>query len=208
MRKTHNWMRDRDAEIAEASLASRRAILIGADNPAVLAWAGHVLSMVVGDLETGGATCERAVALSPNYAPALADSSFAKIWAGEPQVAIERLSLSVRLSPLDPSLPWWRNDSGRFPALVRELIALHPAVIVTAGTPAATAVVDATKAIPCVMVAVGDPVGTGLIKSSAHPGGSLHPGPSSIAPEAQRQAPCAPARGNPEPFAGRRLLES
>ena len=108
MRKAHNWMEDRDAEIAEASLAARRAILIGADNPAVLAWAGHVLSMVVGDLETGGPTCERAVVLSPNFAPALAYSSFAKIWVGEPQVAIERLSRAFRLSPLDPSLPWWR----------------------------------------------------------------------------------------------------
>ena len=77
---------------------------------------------------------------------------------------------------------WAEGDYSRFPALVRELIALHPAVIVTAGTPAATAVVDATKAIPCVMVAVGDPVGTGLIKSLAHPGGSLT-GLSSIAPE-------------------------
>ena len=78
MRKAHNWMRDRGAEISEASHAARRAILKGADNPAVLAWAGHVLSTVVGDLETGGPTCERAVALSPNYAPALAYSSFAK----------------------------------------------------------------------------------------------------------------------------------
>ena len=77
---------------------------------------------------------------------------------------------------------WAEGDYSRFPALVRELIALHPAVIVTAGTPAATAVVDATKTIPCVMVAVGDPVGTGLIKSLAHPGGSLT-GLSSIAPE-------------------------
>ena len=82
-------------KLRQASLAARRAILIGADNPAVLAWAGHVLSMVVGDLETGGPTCERAVALSPNFAPALAYGSFAKIWVGEPQVAIERLEPSV-----------------------------------------------------------------------------------------------------------------
>ena len=77
---------------------------------------------------------------------------------------------------------WAEGDYSRFPALVRELIALHPAIIVTAGTPAATAVAEATKTIPCVMVAVGDPVGTGLIKSLAHPGGNLT-GLSSIAPE-------------------------
>ena len=69
---------------------------------------------------------------------------------------------------------WAEGDYSRFPALVRELIALHPAVIVTAGTPAATAVVDATKAIPCVMVAVGDPVGTGLIRESCSSGRKPH----------------------------------
>jgi putative ABC transport system substrate-binding protein len=77
---------------------------------------------------------------------------------------------------------WAEGDYSRFPLLIRELVALHPAIIVTAGTPAAKAVADATKTIPCVMVAVGDPVGTGLIKSLAHPAGNLT-GLSSIAPE-------------------------
>lgn len=77
---------------------------------------------------------------------------------------------------------WAEGDYSRFPALVQELIALNPAVIVTAGTPAATALASASKTIPCVMVAVGDPVGTGLIKSLPHPGGNLT-GLTSIAPE-------------------------
>ena len=55
-------------------------------------------------------------------------------------------------------------------------------MIVTAGTPAASAVAKATTVIPCVMVAVGDPVGTGLIASLARPGGNLT-GNTSIAPE-------------------------
>src|SRR5215212_8366731 len=57
---------------------------------------------------------------------------------------------------------WADGDYSRFPALVNELIAVGSAVIVTAGTPAAAAVAKATKVIPCVMAAVGDPVGTGL----------------------------------------------
>jgi ABC-type uncharacterized transport system substrate-binding protein len=55
-------------------------------------------------------------------------------------------------------------------------------VIVTAGTPAALAVKKATSTVPLVMVAVGDPVGTGLVPSLARPGGNLT-GLSSIAPD-------------------------
>jgi ABC-type uncharacterized transport system substrate-binding protein len=77
---------------------------------------------------------------------------------------------------------WAGGDYGRFPELIAELIALKVDVIVTAGTPAAKAVQKATKEIPCVMVAVGDPVGTGLVVSLARPGGNLT-GLSSISPE-------------------------
>src|SRR3954451_4622464 len=52
---------------------------------------------------------------------------------------------------------WAEGDYSRFPALLTELLALHPDVIVTAGAPAASAVARATNAVPCVMVAVGDP---------------------------------------------------
>jgi putative ABC transport system substrate-binding protein len=77
---------------------------------------------------------------------------------------------------------WAEGDYERFPALVTELIASGAEVIVTAGTPAAFAVKNATKSIPCVMVAVGDPVGTGLVASLARPGGNLT-GLTSISPD-------------------------
>lgn len=77
---------------------------------------------------------------------------------------------------------WAEGDYGRFPALIAELAALKVEVIVTAGTPAALAVRRAAPAIPLVMVAVGDPVGTGLVKSIARPGGNLT-GLVSIAPD-------------------------
>jgi putative ABC transport system substrate-binding protein len=62
------------------------------------------------------------------------------------------------------------------------LIAAKVDVIVTAGTPAALAVQRATKTIPFVMVAVGDPVGTGLVASLGRPGGNIT-GLTSMAPE-------------------------
>ena len=77
---------------------------------------------------------------------------------------------------------WAEGQYERFPALIAELIALKVELIVTAGTPAALAVRRATTAVPLVMVAVGDPVGTGLVKSLARTGGNLT-GLVSIAPD-------------------------
>jgi putative ABC transport system substrate-binding protein len=77
---------------------------------------------------------------------------------------------------------WAEGRYERFPAIIAELLAAKVDVIVTAGTPAAIAVKKATTTVPVVMVAVGDPVGTGLVPSLARPGGNLT-GLSSIAPD-------------------------
>jgi ABC-type uncharacterized transport system substrate-binding protein len=77
---------------------------------------------------------------------------------------------------------WADGKYDQFPALVAELIAAKVDAIITAGTPAALAVKRATTTVPLVMVAVGDPIGTGLVPSLARPGGNLT-GLSSIAPD-------------------------
>jgi tetratricopeptide (TPR) repeat protein len=45
---------------------------------------------------------DRAVALNPNLAWAWLYSGWARIWLGQPDVAIEHLTHAMRLSPLDP----------------------------------------------------------------------------------------------------------
>jgi putative ABC transport system substrate-binding protein len=67
---------------------------------------------------------------------------------------------------------WIEGKYERLPTLINELLSLPVDLIVTAGTPASLAVKKATDSVPLVMVAVGDPVGTGLIKSLHHPGGN------------------------------------
>jgi putative ABC transport system substrate-binding protein len=83
---------------------------------------------------------------------------------------------------LDIEYRWADGDYKRFPKLVAELVALGVELIVTAGTPAAQAVQRTAPSTPLVMVAVGDPVGTGLVASLAHPGGNST-GLTSIAPD-------------------------
>jgi len=63
---------------------------------------------------------------------------------------------------------------GRLPDLAAELVRLKVDLIVaSAGTQVATAAKNATETIPIVMIAVRDPVGTGLIASLARPGGNV-----------------------------------
>lgn len=75
---------------------------------------------------------------------------------------------------------WADGQYERLPRLVAELLSAKVNIIVTAGTPAALAVKRATKTVSLVMVAVGDPVGTGIVPSLARPGGNIT-GLSSIA---------------------------
>src|ERR1700730_16153042 len=61
----------------------------------------------------------------------------------------------------------------RLPGLAAELVRLKVDLIVSWGTQGVTAAKDATETIPVVMIAVRDPVGTGLIASLVRPGGNV-----------------------------------
>ena len=69
----------------------------------------------------------------------------------------------------------FRSAEGKLdllPKLATELVALKVDVIVALYTPCALAAQGATREIPIVVVS-GDPVGTGLVTSLAHPGGNI-----------------------------------
>jgi putative ABC transport system substrate-binding protein len=68
---------------------------------------------------------------------------------------------------------WADGHHDRLPSLVAELVDLRVDVIVTAATPASQAAQTATKTIPIVFVAVGEPVKAGLVKSFVQPGGNV-----------------------------------
>jgi putative ABC transport system substrate-binding protein len=61
----------------------------------------------------------------------------------------------------------------RIPELAGALINSDVDVIVAVNTPGTRAAMEATKTIPIVMTAVGDPVGLGLVPSLARPGGNV-----------------------------------
>ena len=68
---------------------------------------------------------------------------------------------------------WAQGRDELYAEFAAEFVRLKVDVIVTAGTNATIALKKATSEIPIVFAAVGDPVGTGLIASLAHPGGNV-----------------------------------
>ena len=103
-RKAGRWMADPASEIAEARRLAYRAIELGPDDALALCTGGFALADVVNELEDGDALIDRAMALNPNLAWAWIFSGWVKVSLGEPEVAIERLSHAMRLSPHDPYL--------------------------------------------------------------------------------------------------------
>src|SRR6516225_6159918 len=66
-----------------------------------------------------------------------------------------------------------RGQAERFKEFAAEMVRLKVDIVVVVTTPAAIAVMNATKTIPIVHPNAIDPLDTGLIVSLAHPGGNL-----------------------------------
>lgn len=68
---------------------------------------------------------------------------------------------------------WAMGKAERLPDLAKELVALQPDVIVVQTPLTALAAQQVTTTIPIVMAGISDPVGMGLVKSLARPGGNI-----------------------------------
>jgi len=68
---------------------------------------------------------------------------------------------------------WAGTDAELMRKFAKELIDLHPDVIVGHSTPVTTALQHETRSIPIVFVTVSDPVGSRFVSSLAHPGGNM-----------------------------------
>jgi ABC-type uncharacterized transport system substrate-binding protein len=74
------------------------------------------------------------------------------------------------------------EGTARMQELAAELVKLKVDVLVARATNGGTTAKQATSTIPIVMVSGGDPVGTGIVKSLAQPGGNIT-GVNSMSPE-------------------------
>jgi putative tryptophan/tyrosine transport system substrate-binding protein len=67
----------------------------------------------------------------------------------------------------------WYSDDAEAPVAPAELLALAPDVILATGSPGVRALQQATRTVPIVFVAVGEPLAQGFIQSLARPGGNV-----------------------------------
>jgi pentatricopeptide repeat protein len=81
---------------------TRRALELDRDDPLVLASAGEVLGLFVGEVEEGAALLARAISLDPNLAIARYWNGYVQLCLGDGDAAIEQFQIGLRLSPLDP----------------------------------------------------------------------------------------------------------
>ena len=86
---------------------ARRALEVGGDDPGILANAGLALAYFGEDIGAMMALLDRALALNPSFARGWHVSGVLRWYAGQPDLAIERVEASLRLSPrarVGPSL--------------------------------------------------------------------------------------------------------
>jgi putative ABC transport system substrate-binding protein len=65
------------------------------------------------------------------------------------------------------------GDFARMQALAQELVGLKPDCVLGQSTPVTAALMQATRTIPIVFVAVSDPIGSGFVASMARPTGNV-----------------------------------
>ena len=82
---------------------ARKAVALGTDDSAALAYGGFMLLLIGQDVDSARTALEKAVALNPNSAIALTYRSLVLALTGESQAAIDDAMKALRLSPLDTS---------------------------------------------------------------------------------------------------------
>jgi TolB-like protein len=78
---------------------ARQALQVERNDPAILVDAAHVLALFGEDIGAVIGLVDRALALNPSFARGWFRSGQIRLWAGQPDLAIEHVETSLRLSP-------------------------------------------------------------------------------------------------------------
>jgi len=89
----------RGADALKGADFARRALEVAGDDPGVLTNAAQALAYFGEDIGAMMALADRALALNPNFARGWLVSGTLRLWAGQPDIAIEHAEASLRLSP-------------------------------------------------------------------------------------------------------------
>jgi adenylate cyclase len=90
---------DPEADRLKAIDFARRGLETAGDDPGILVDAAQALAYFGEDIGAMMALVDRALALNPNFARGWHIGGLLRVWAGEPDTAIEHLDAALRLSP-------------------------------------------------------------------------------------------------------------
>ena len=95
------WTDDPELHRRRAVGLAQRALRGAGDDPNTLGRAAHALGYSGGDLGAATALVDRCLELNPSYASGWINSGWLRLWAGQPDLAIEHLETGLRLNPRD-----------------------------------------------------------------------------------------------------------
>jgi adenylate cyclase len=95
------WTHNPELHRRQAVDLAQRALRGAGDDPNTLGRAAHALGYSGGDLGAATALVDRCVELNPSYASGWINSGWLRLWAGQPDLAIEHLETGLRLNPRD-----------------------------------------------------------------------------------------------------------
>jgi len=93
------WAEEPETSRRKGVDLARRALQVARDDPSILTICAYVLAQFGEDIGTMIALVDRALALNPSYAQAWFRSGILRLYAGQPDLAIEHLETALRLSP-------------------------------------------------------------------------------------------------------------
>jgi adenylate cyclase len=95
------WTEDPEGARHSSVDLARQALRIGPDDPDVLALAAFALGYFDEDIDVAVGLIERCLSLNPSFARGWHWSALLKVFAGDPELALEHFETFLRLSPRD-----------------------------------------------------------------------------------------------------------
>ena len=95
----NGWTNDLGANCRQGIDLARRALRVAGDDPYVLANVADALGYFGEDINAALALVDRSLQLNPSFAHGWIRSGWLRLWAGQPDLAIEHFETFIRLSP-------------------------------------------------------------------------------------------------------------
>jgi TolB-like protein/class 3 adenylate cyclase/Flp pilus assembly protein TadD len=97
------WTHDPDASRREGVELAHQALHYGGDDAGTLGRAAYALGHLGEDIDAAIALIDQSLQINPSFAYGWQRSGWLRLWAGQPDLAIDHFETALRLNPRDPA---------------------------------------------------------------------------------------------------------